>query len=270
MKKAMILGSLVLSTILVAQPPPPGPRGRGGFGPGLRPEFGMMSGGPASRTPVTGAPYSAVQTTQFQQTLAGGNQISRQEQSKVYRDKDGRLRTERSFTPPGSTTAQTMISIFDPVGGFFYALDPAKLTAVKSALPPAHSSQAGAAAHGPRSGTGGPQVQTESLGTQSVNGVQATGTRTTQTIPAGEIGNSQPIQVVREVWVSVDLKVPVMIKATDPRFGNSVMQLTNIVQSEPDAALFQVPSNYTVTTRAQGGFGRGVGGGEGRMRRGPQ
>jgi len=237
--------------------------------PGFRPEFGTMSAWPASRTPVTGAPYSAVQTTQFQQTLAGGNQISRQEQSKVFRDKDGRVRTEATFTPRGSTTAQTMITIFDPVGGNFNVLDPLKLTVVKNPLPPAPSRQMGRGRRG--SGADTTQVQTENLGTQSVNGVQATGTRSTQTIAAGAIGNAQPIQVVREVWVSVDLKVPVMIKGTDPRFGNTLMQLTNIVQSEPDASLFQVPSNYTVTTRAESRFGRGgVAGGERPMRRRPQ
>jgi hypothetical protein len=94
------------------------------------------------------------------------------------------------------------------------------------------------------------QRQTENLGTQVVNGVSATGTRTTETITAGAIGNQQPIQIVRETWVSVDLKVPVQIKTSDPRFGNMVMQLTNIVQGEPDASLFQVPSSYTIKTRS--------------------
>lgn len=270
MKRVVILVSvLACASVLIAQPPPGG-RGRGGFGPG----FGMMSAGPASRTPVTGAPYSALQTTQFQQTLTGGNQISRQEQTKVYRDKDGRVRTERTFTPHGSTTAQTMITIFDPVGGNFYVLDPVKSTAVKSSLPPARSGQAAEGGHGRPPDTGTSQVQNqvqkETLPAQNVNGVSAAGTRTTQTVPAGEIGNSQPIQIVREVWVSADLKVPVMIKATDPRFGNSLMQLSNIVQADPDPALFLVPSNYTVSTRAERGFGRGFGGGDRPMRRGPQ
>lgn len=258
MTKAVIFFSGVLCTgVLLAQPPPPTGRGRV-FGPGFR-DFGMMSAGPASRTPVTGAPYSAVQTHQFAQTLSGGNQISRQEQAKIYRDKEGRVRTERTFTPPGSTTAQTMITIFDPVGGSFIVLDPAKATAIKNTLPPPPTGMTGSE-HPRGPGSGNVQVQTENLGTQSVNGVQATGTRTTETIAAGAIGNAQPIQVVREVWVSVDLKVPVMIKSSDPRFGSTVMQLTNITQSEPDASLFQIPSNYTVHTRAEHGFGRGPGG----------
>ena len=90
------------------------------------------------------------------------------------------------------------------------------------------------------------QVQTDNLGLQTINGLAATGTRTTQTIPAGAIGNTQPIQIVREVWMSQDLKIPVMIKTTDPRFGNTVMQLTNVQTTNPDPALFQVPAGYTV------------------------
>lgn len=264
MKKTSILASAALfAGALLAQPPG---RGHGGFGPGFRPD-GVMAEGPGSGTPVTGAPYSAVRTTQFQQTLAGGNQISRQEQSKVLRDSAGRVRTERTFTPQGATTPQTFITIFDPVASTSYVLDPTKSTAVKISLPPARTGQTTAGGHGHGPAGSNAQVTTDSLGTQSINGVPATGTRTTQTIAAGAIGNAQPIQIVREVWISNDLKVPVMIKTTDPQHGTNVMQLTNIVQSEPDAALFQVPSNFTVTVRAQGGFNRGVSGADRPMRR---
>jgi hypothetical protein len=68
----------------------------------------------------------------------------------------------------------------------------------------------------------------------------------TRTIPAGQIGNSQPIETVHETWMSDDLKVPVLVKTTDPRTGTTTTQLTNINRSEPDPALFQVPSDYTV------------------------
>ena len=87
----------------------------------------------------------------------------------------------------------------------------------------------------------------EDLGTQTLNGVTAAGTRLTRTIAAGAMGNAEPIQIVRETWVSSDLKVPVMVKITDPRFGTTVTQLTNVARSEPDAALFQTPADYTVS-----------------------
>jgi len=92
------------------------------------------------------------------------------------------------------------------------------------------------------------------LGTQTINGVQATGTRVTHTIATGAVGNEQPIQIVRETWVSSDLRVPVTIKVTDPLHGTTTTQLTGITRAEPDAALFQTPADYAV---GQGrGFGR--------------
>jgi hypothetical protein len=90
------------------------------------------------------------------------------------------------------------------------------------------------------------QVNKESLGTQEIEGVQAEGTRTTFTIPAGQIGNEQPIQVISETWYSPDLQVVVMSKHSDPRTGEQVYRLTNINRSEPARQLFEIPADYTV------------------------
>ena len=38
----------------------------------------------------------------------------------------------------------------------------------------------------------------------------------------------------------------ILSKRSDPRFGESTYRVTNIVRSEPDAALFQIPSDYTI------------------------
>ena len=86
----------------------------------------------------------------------------------------------------------------------------------------------------------------ETLAAQPINGLIASGTRVTRTIPAGQIGNAQPIQTVREVWTSSDLKVAVMTKVSDPRTGTVVTQLTNVNRSEPDPTLFQVPADYEI------------------------
>jgi hypothetical protein len=247
MYKSLTLVLVILFAVnLAAQRPGPEHRGFG--------EFGVMSAGPGARTPVTGAPYSAVETRQTQQTLSDGNQVTREEQSKVYRDGLGRVRIEHTMSRPWNTgaTAQTVITIFDPVGGYSYMLNPSKMTAVKTALPPLRAAQATNEPVRPmheRSAKANHAIQTENLGTQAINNVAATGTRRIETIAAGSIGNQQAIQIVRESWISADLKVPVSIKSSDPRFGNTVMQLTNITQTEPDPALFVVPSNYTVTTR---------------------
>ncbi len=89
-----------------------------------------------------------------------------------------------------------------------------------------------------------------------IGGVSAQGARTTRTIPEGTIGNEKPIVVTVDRWYSPDLQMNVMIKRSDPRTGDSVFQLANIVRSEPDASLFQVPSDYAVKEGGKMGMGR--------------
>jgi hypothetical protein len=216
---------------------------------------------------VTGAPYSGQEITEETQTLANGNVITRKVQVNIYRDSSGRTRTERTVPvgrpQAGQTAAQmatkTVISIHDPVAGTVSELDSAAKTAHQMTLPNFRGGNNAFQGNRGARGAGGPasdpNVVTESLPMQTVNGVQATGTRVTRTIPAGQIGNAQPIQRVTETWVSPDLKRPVMVKISDPRQGTTVTQLTNITRSEPDPTLFQVPSEYTVTRGRQGNRG---------------
>jgi hypothetical protein len=86
----------------------------------------------------------------------------------------------------------------------------------------------------------------EELGTQTIEGVAATGSRSTTTIPAGAIGNLQPIKIVAEQWFSSDLGVLVMTKHSDPRVGDTIYRLQSIVRAEPDRSLFTVPPDYTL------------------------
>ena len=147
-----------------------------------------------------------------------------------------------------------MIMINDPVAGAHYLLNPDEKVAHKMA----HGGKNGAALeqkfHG--KGPGGQEdkanVTTDALGTQNINGVNAEGTRVTHTIPAGQIGNDQPIKVVFERWYSPELQVVVKSTRTDPRFGTTTYSLTNIQRSEPATSLFSVPSDYTVTEGGPG------------------
>jgi hypothetical protein len=93
---------------------------------------------------------------------------------------------------------------------------------------------------------GDAEVNQESLGAQSIEGVMAEGTRVTLTIPAGKIGNERPIVTVNERWYSQELQTVVLTKNSDPRMGETTYRLTNINRSEPDPSLFQVPADYTV------------------------
>jgi hypothetical protein len=92
------------------------------------------------------------------------------------------------------------------------------------------------------------ETKTESLGTKDFDGVEAEGTRTTTTMPAGMIGNERPIEVVYEHWYSKDLQLTVYSKHSDPRFGEQTYRLANINRSEPDPSVFAVPADYKILT----------------------
>jgi len=95
-------------------------------------------------------------------------------------------------------------------------------------------------------GANSDRIKRESLGTQSFEGVMAEGSRTTITIPAGEVGNEQPIVTTFERWYSPELQTVVMTRRSDPRSGETIFKLVNINRSEPDPRTFQIPSDYTV------------------------
>lgn len=221
----------------------------------------------------TGAPYSAVGTTEVVQTLTDGNRIVHTNTSRIYRDSSGRTRTEMSLSAVGPFTldqSSTVVSINDPVSNKRYWLHPqekraeilpvptrgavtakadpstkadastktdASASTAAPPLPPLHCTP----------GASDPQANTVSLGQKTISGLNATGTRIEYTIPAGQIGNEQPITVTSEEWVSEELGVVLSSTRHDPMFGDTQYQLTQIQRSEPDPSLFVVPADYTVT-----------------------
>ena len=259
---AMVFGCGLAS----AQEPPPPPGadvmihagGPGGefMGPpmGERIEllgFEGMHGGKV----VTGVPFSAIAVSETTQTLADGNHISRKTQTNLFRDGQGRFRKEVTLPAIGplatSGGPKSFVLINDPVAQQSFMLHPDAKTAEKFGRPhdgvggrmrgawkdKVESWEAKAAASG--------NFKKEDLGTQTIAGVGAQGTRYTRIIPAGQIGNEKPITIVSEHWYSNDLQMTVMSKRSDPRFGETSYTLTNIQRSEPAASLFAVPSDYT-------------------------
>jgi hypothetical protein len=98
------------------------------------------------------------------------------------------------------------------------------------------------------------ESRTEELGTQNIEGVDAEGSRTITTIPAGAIGNERPIEITYEKWYSRELQLVVMSRHNDPRFGEQTYRLTNIVRTEPDPSLFSPPIGYRLVTEPSGTF----------------
>ncbi|MBO0727269.1 MAG: energy transducer TonB [Blastocatellia bacterium] len=91
-----------------------------------------------------------------------------------------------------------------------------------------------------------PATKTESLGKQMVEGVECEGERAVTTMPVGTIGNDRPIETVNETWYSPELKIMILSKRRDPRFGESTYSVTNVTRSEPYAELFQPPSDFKI------------------------
>jgi hypothetical protein len=234
---------------------------------------------------VKNAPFSGKMVFESIQTLADGNRIVNRSTTLIYRDSQGRTRHEHSFKLPGPSGVENKehrtVQIFDPVSGASYSLDPQNRTAHKFSTfsrlgvatevnssgdvsrmsatviaQPLHSVSA-ITAVGPMAvgGVGAvshialsinADAKSESLGKQMIEGVEAEGTRVTQTFPAGAIGNERPMEVIQERWYSQELQMHVLTKSVDPRWGESTHRLTKINRSEPDASLFQIPSDYTI------------------------
>src|SRR5438876_9902547 len=223
--------------------------------------FGGVHGGKI----VTGAPFSAVAVSETAQTLTDGNHISRKTQSNLYRDSQGRVRREITLTGFGPLAAsgqrKSFVVINDPVAGVTYLLHPEQKTAEK--MGKTFAKMGGAMRDAMRNKRSAREQQEiangnlkqEDLGTQTIAGVSAQGTRFTRTIPAGQIGNEKPITIVHESWYSNDLQIMVMSKRSDPRFGETTYTLTNMQRSEPAASLFTVPPDYTVTEGRPGRHG---------------
>jgi hypothetical protein len=242
-----------------------------------------------SRTPVLGAPYSALITNESSQLLADGNRITQSSSGTTTRDSQGRTRQDAPLPAIGNMAAANaphFVFINDPVGQKTYTLNLTEKTAQSFAMPRAGSgtgvgigtggsaeastfflklkqeAEASASGQTPEIATQkslimmdktkaetfgeATEVNTEDLGTQTMEGVLVTGTRTTKTIAAGQIGNEKPISIVIEVWTSPELKTVVMSKRSDPRMGEQTFRLTNIVRAEPDASLFTVPADFKV------------------------
>jgi len=257
----LVAGLSALASAQEPGPPPPPPDGPGMMG---MPGPGGMGGaffheeiGLGNKV-VTGAPMTATIIVTHDTTLSDGNTIHTDNQSTEYRDSQGRVRKEVPFklaTPATGATQGTMIVIVDPVAGKRYVLNPQNKTAHEMPLHPPKERA------GTRGGPGGPEpvwksagndVTTEQLGTKTILGLQAQGTRVTRTIPAGQIGNAKPILVVTERWVSSDLQIPVSMTHNDPMMGTMTSTVTSVTRGEPDTSLFQVPADYKIETGKPG------------------
>jgi hypothetical protein len=262
LQSLVLFGVLAVAAICQSQVQPPVATGTtvnrvavggfidGGIGSGAIVAKGGI-GGPA----VTGKPFCADIETVRTQVLADGNRIQNTAHEHLCRDSQGRTRMEVQpmmiNAPRGDLPVHTMVTIIDPTENANYTLIADQHKAIKHQfripnLPiriPANQKpmpQVLAAR------TSAKNVSVEALGTEVINGLVAKGSRITNIIPTGAVGNEQPLTTTSETWMSEDLNQPVLTKHSDPRSGEMVREMKNITREEPEPYLFQVPADYTI------------------------
>src|SRR5689334_8364688 len=220
---------------------------------------------------VTAAPYTATATTESTQVLADGNRIVNKTSSFVARDSQGRMRRETDLHRIGTMQVDSPKTVFinDPTTHTQYIFTPGgeatkvvrsqgtwkegpQIIDLRNGKGERHVNEkvivnVQGAHERQQSKESSEQVKHEDLGTQTIEGVSAQGKRETVTIPAGQIGNEKPIEIVTETWFSPELHTMVLRKHSDPRLGDSTYRLTDIKRNEPDAALFQPPPGTKVS-----------------------
>ena len=247
-----------------ARPIPQGVSGGIPGGPGgflRRPAVSRPPSAPISS--AGGAPFSAAVISETVHKLRDGSEITqRRAPSHVYRDSKGRVRADQpEGLDPETHESPVEVYIYDPVAKLNYTLDtstkiatPFSVAPVSSRIPSSYPPQRppGYLPNPPAvmlSYFGEvislkPERSTQSLGIKQMEGIAVEGTRVTAALPAGWEGFDRAFQVIVEYWWSKELDIVVLWTCDDPRAGYFTWKLTQILRTEPDAGLFQIPQDY--------------------------
>src|ERR1035437_3398786 len=142
--------------------------------------------------------------------------------------------------PPGGAVA------VPPVG-----TATAKPTAANPAIAKPNPTEPALAPHAVFSGVsptaaGQTNAKTEELGSKVIEGLTVTGVRTMRLNSWAVGGDAKTFTSTTEVWTSPELGIVVLSETTDSMGTHQVTKLVDLARTEPAAALFQVPSGYTV------------------------
>ncbi len=204
---------------------------------------------PNSVRVITGAPYSALGTSETVTTSADGSKVVHQNTVRMWRDSDGRTRSEYSLSSIGGPTPMELNTrltvIDDPAAGARYLMRPdGSVVTVPIAACLVVAANVPDVTVGPPRPPGLPVRVSRpvKLGERQLDGETVAGSRVEATIPAGAMGNDQPFKMSAEQWYGKDLHVVVEATYRDPRTGETRYRLREIQRSEPDASLFRPES----------------------------
>ncbi len=215
--------------------------------------------------PVTNAPFQATVTLEWTRHLADGSTLVVRNHRLVVRNSQGDIYQERrTMVPDGSDKEPQIrwIEISSPVKHTKYfcnaTLTQCTLrnyfpeTLVRAVTPQANTgtpspnanTSASATQHSPgqinRVATNPNLIHTD-LGTRSIEGLDAVGTKDTRIIPPGTMGNSAPLETSKEFWYSPQVGLNLRVLRVDPLHGDQSFKVTDITLSEPDPQRFVLP-----------------------------
>jgi hypothetical protein len=218
---------------------------------------------------MPGAPFSAEVVSETVHWLRDGSQlIQRRAPTHVYRDSDGRVRSDgpEILDLAAFSVVHTDVYIFDPVARLAYVLDANKKVAYVRKLmpmelgpsfrstayypyppqlpPDMHNLPDSMASPDGKRLPLQPELRQTPLGMMDLEGLALEGLRNIDTAPAGWHGFRQSFDMILDSWVSKELDCLVFWKMSDPRTGEATWKLEHIDRSVPDPNLFQVPSDY--------------------------
>jgi hypothetical protein len=202
-------------------------------------------------TPIVGLPFSADQSIRTIQHLANGMSLTNEIKGHVYRSAEGVERYDGAVIPTAANPDPTLqVLILDRVKHTSITLNSKLKIAMLRHLPdnaavsvsflPQQQPTFQNKAIKPEN------LTTTDLGKKTEGMLSLVGKRVTGTIPAGAMGNDQPLLVTTEAWYAPSLKLIVHQIEQNPLSGERTFELTNIRGDQPDPALFQIPDGYTI------------------------
>jgi TonB family protein len=194
---------------------------------------------------VRGLPFFAKVELETVSQLPDGTQITHKTYNLVARDSAGSTHNEMRnwITSEGGEPKVIRIELYNPVTSTRTDLFPwSRLARQWMVVAPGQATQA--------AGTAKPETTKEELGTDTLEGLPVKGLRVTETYATGSLGNDRPLTMVTEYWYAAELRLNLLTKRTDPRYGVQTVRVTELERHEPDATLFAIGDEYKVVNEA--------------------
>ncbi len=201
---------------------------------------------------LTNSPFTATVDTEWIKILPDGSTATNKNRRTIARDSSGRVFEERHYLTPNGDTQPRLSNLQyrDPNRHeSTNCVVAQRVCYVSRMMASARSSMPAVVQRATN-----PNVKEEALGDRFDQGLNLVGTRQVTTIPTGAIGNTKPEPIVKEFWYSPVLGVNMVTKRFDPRTGSQNFVVSHLMQTEPDAKLFALPSGYRIV-RQDGGQG---------------